>query len=270
MREGSLTSSPSVIGLHNVSAYRGSTLVFQDLNLEIGKGEQTVILGPNGSGKTTLMKLLSREIYPVAGTGGMVTVFGREHWNVWELRAHLGLVSHDLQQDYLQGAKGINVMLSGFYSSIDTWQHQHFSSGDRERAMHIMEQLGIDSLGNRPFGAMSTGQQRRFLLGRALINEPDALLLDEPTTGLDLKATFQYLDIVRSLMRSGKTVILVTHHLHEIPPEISRVVMLSEGRIVADGPKSAVMTSARLSGLFDYPVAVAAANGYYSAMPSGR
>jgi iron complex transport system ATP-binding protein len=260
-----------IIEFRHVSSYRGQTLVFRDLTLIIPRGEHTVILGPNGAGKTTLMKLLSREIYPLAEGESLIRVFGRDRWNVWDLRAHLGIVSHDLQHDYLECAKGINVILSGCYSSIDTWQHQHFSPEELDRAEKVLRQLDIQALRDRQFGSMSTGQQRRFLLGRALINSPEVLLLDEPTTGLDLRSTFQYLDIVRGLMRNGTTLILVTHHLHEIPPEVHRVVLIKEGRIVADGVKSDVLTSRTLSELFDYDLeVVVSANGYYQVMPSAQ
>jgi len=114
---------------------------------------------------------------------------------------------------------------------------------------------------------MSTGEQRRFLLGRALISDPDTLLLDEPTSGLDLKACFQYLEIVRGLMQAGKTVILVTHHIHEIPPEVWRVVLLKDGAVVADGAKENILTSVQLSQLFDTPIELVHANGFYQAMP---
>jgi iron complex transport system ATP-binding protein len=125
----------------------------------------------------------------------------------------------------------------------------------------------VAALHSRTFATMSTGEQRRFLLGRALINDPDTLLLDEPTSGLDLKACFQYLDFVRGLMRAGKTVILVTHHIHEIPPEVSRVVLLKDGAVMADGAKPEILTGANLSRLFDTPVELVRANGFYQAMP---
>jgi iron complex transport system ATP-binding protein len=162
------------------------------------------------------------------------------------------------------------VILSGYYSSLDTWEHQQFSAADRARAEQVMEVLGIAALRDRTFAAMSTGEQRRFLLGRALINDPDTLLLDEPTSGLDLKACFQYLDLIRSLMRAGKTIILVTHHIHEIPPEISRVVLLKNGTVFADGDKATILSSDRLSQLFDTPIELVRANGFYQAMPGGH
>jgi iron complex transport system ATP-binding protein len=256
-----------IIEIKNVTAYRGQTRVFNGLSLEVAQGCNTAILGPNGAGKSTLLKLLSRDLYPVQHEGSYVRVFGRERWNVWELRAHFGIVSHDLQQQYMGNAQGVNIILSGYYSSIDTAAHQRFSAEDKERADRLIEELGVTDLRERPFSAMSTGEQRRFLLGRALIHDPDALVLDEPTSGLDLKACFQYLAIVRGLMQSGKTVILVTHHIHEIPPEVSRVVLLKGGEVIADGEKPETLTSKNLSSLFDTPVELVQANGFYQAIP---
>src|SRR3989475_7037570 len=161
----------------------------------------------------------------------------------------------------------MNVILSGYYASIDTAAHQHFSAEDTERVNRIMHTLGVAELKDRMFSEMSTGEQRRFLLGRALINDPDTLVLDEPTSGLDLKACFQYLDIVRGLMRAGKTIILVTHHIHEIPPEVSRVVLLKDGEVIADGEKPTILTSKNLSSLFATPIELVQANGFYQAMP---
>ncbi|HEX9870970.1 MAG TPA: ATP-binding cassette domain-containing protein [Candidatus Tectomicrobia bacterium] len=257
----------TIIEIKHVTAYRGQTRVFNDLSLEIAPRCHTAILGPNGAGKSTLLKLLSREIYPVQRQGSYIRLFGQERWTVFDLRAHFGIVSYDLHHEYLGQVRGLNVILSGYYSSIDTWSHQQFSVEDRARAECIMKRLGVAELKDRSFATMSTGEQRRFLLGRALINDPDTLLLDEPTSGLDLKACFQYLDIVRGLMRSGKTVILVTHHIHEIPPEISRVVLLKAGSVVADGEKSQILTSVQLSHLFDTAIELVRTNGFYQAMP---
>jgi iron complex transport system ATP-binding protein len=256
-----------IIEIKSITVFRGDTQVFTDLSLDISQGCHTAILGPNGAGKSTLLKLLSGELYPVWREGSHVRLFGQERWNVWELRAKLGIVSHDLQHEYLGHVPGINVLLSGYYAIIDTYAHQQFSAADLERAGQIMDMLGVSSLKDRLFGEMSTGEQRRFLLGRALINDPSTLVLDEPTSGLDLYACFHYLEIVRRLMRQGKTVILVTHHIHEIPPEVSRVILLKRGEVIADGPKQELLTSEKLTNLFDTPVALVQANGFYQAMP---
>jgi len=261
---------PPILEIQNATVYRGRTRVFENFSLAISLGSHTVILGPNGAGKSTLLKLLSRELYPVAQSGSFVRVFGKEEWNVWELRAHLGIVSDDLQSAYGGGVSGLDVILSGPYSSIGIWPGQEFTAAEQEHAVEIMNTLGVAGLAGKPFGAMSTGERRRFLLGRALISNPDALVLDEPTGGLDLKARFQYLDLVRALIRAGKTVILVTHHIHEIPPEMDRVILLKEGKVVEDGKKKTVLTSGRLSRLFDTPVELVRANGYYQAVPAHR
>jgi iron complex transport system ATP-binding protein len=257
----------NIIELKHVVAYRGQTRVFNDLSLAIPQGCHTVILGPNGAGKTTFLKLLTRDIYPVRREGSYVRLFGRERWNVLELRRRFGLVSYDLQREYVGHARGINVILAGYYASLDTWGYQQFGAEHIARAQRIMERLGVAELGDRPFATMSTGEQRRFLLGRALVHDPEALVLDEPTSGLDVKACFQYLDIVRGLMRAGKTVILVTHHIHEIPPEISRAVLLKGGEVLADGAKAEILTSANLSRLFEAPLEVVRANGFYQVVP---
>lgn len=259
-----------VIEIRNASVYRGKTLVFDNLSLEINKGCSVAILGPNGSGKSTLLKLLSREIYPVQHEGSYVKVLGEELWNVWELRAHLGIVSQDLQEQYMGSVKGINVLLSGLYSSIDIWSHQTFTEQDRQQTERMMERLGILPCRGKRFSEMSTGEQRRLLLGRALIHDPDVLVLDEPTSGLDVKACLQYIEIVRDLMRVGKTVVLVTHHIHEIPPEITRVVLLKGGRVIAEGEKTDIFTSGNLTSLFDIPVELIRLNGFYQVIPGKR
>ena len=256
-----------VFEFSNISAYRGGTLVFDGLDLSISIGENTVILGPNGSGTTTLLKLISREIYPVHSDDSRMLVYGRDRRNVEELRSRLGIVSHDLLKHYGAHAFGRDVILSGYYSSIDTWPHQIFRAAEIEHAEELMRQLGVDELADRPFGRMSTGQQRRFLLGRALVHRPEALLLDEPTSGLDLSASFLYLDTARKLMQQGTQLILVTHHIHEIPPEITRVIFMRKGRVVADGDKEAMLTSSNVSALFGCAVELIERYGYYQAVP---
>jgi iron complex transport system ATP-binding protein len=256
--------------IKNATVYRGETQVFKKFSLKITAGQSTSILGPNGAGKSTLLKLLNREIYPVQEKESYVRVLGHGLWNVWDLRAHLGIVSQDLQEDYLGDAQGLDVLLSGLYSSIGIWTQQKFTARDLQKANAMMKTLGVWNCRKKLFWEMSTGEQRRLLLGRALINDPDVLILDEPTSGLDIKACFQYLTIIGELIESGKTVVLVTHHVHEIPPGISRVVLLRDGKVAADGEKDRILTSRNLTDLFDIPVEVVRVNGFYQAMPGAR
>jgi iron complex transport system ATP-binding protein len=262
-------SSDKVIEIQKATVYRGRTRVFDDFSLDILRGRSVAILGPNGSGKSTLLNILSRQLYPVQQVGSSVKVLGEALWNVWELRAHLGIVSQDLQTEYMGHVKGLHVLLSGIYSSVGIWSHQVFTKQDREKAEALIAQLGIDHCREKNFSEMSTGEQRRLLLGRALIHDPEVLVLDEPTSGLDIRACFQYLEIIRELIHRDKTVVLVTHHIHEIPPEIRRVVLLRGGRVVADGDKADILTDKQLSELFEIPVKIVRLNGFYQVVPEG-
>src|SRR6056297_1831385 len=266
-----------LLEIKNIDVYRGNIKVFSDFSLQIERGCNTALLGPNGSGKTTFLKLFSRELHPAAGREvdgrkepreSLIKSYGRELWNVWELRRHFGIVSHELQERYLVQTIGREVILSGYHSSVGTSVRQEFSKKQSLQAEEIMDRLEITPLAHRPFGSMSTGEQRRFLLGRALIHDPEVLLLDEPTAGLDLKAATGYFTALHKLMQQGKTVLLVTHHIHEILPGIERVVLLKSGRVIADGPKQDILTSTWLSRLYDMQIVVHESQGYYYAVPN--
>lgn len=256
-----------ILDIEHATVYRGDIRVFLDFSFMLREGEHAVILGPNGAGKSTLLKLLAGGVHPMPLPETSIRLFGEEGANVWDARKRIGVVSHDLQRDYLICAEGLNVVLSGFYASNDIYSYQEFNEGQVSRAWEVMKELHIDAFGGRRFGHLSTGEQRRFLLGRALVHDPPVLVLDEPTSGLDVKACFHYLDLLRGQIQKGKTVLLVTHHVHEIPPEVERVVLLKEGKIVADGAKSDLLTDQRISDLFDCPIKLAQANGWYQVLP---
>jgi iron complex transport system ATP-binding protein len=260
-------NAQAIVEIQHATVYRGETCVFSDLSFDLREGEHVAILGPNGSGKSTLLRLLSGEVHAMPKAETRIVLFGEACWNVWDVRQRIGIVSHDLQRDYLICAEGVNVILSGFYASNDTYEYQQFSKTQMTRAYEVMQELDIMELSGRRFGHLSTGEQRRFLLGRALVHDPPVLVLDEPTSGLDLKACFQYLDLLRAQIVKGKTILLVTHHLHEIPPEIDRVMFLKEGKILVDGPKRTLLTSDQVSRLFDSKINLVQANGWYQALP---
>ncbi len=264
----SMTEAP-LIEIHDATIYRGDTRVFENLSISIGQHEQVAILGPNGSGKTTLLKTINRELYPLRRDNSWVRILGRDRWNVWELRSHIGIVSHELQMRYPNNTIGLEVVLSGYLSSVGIHGGlaSQLSAAQKEHAFDIMDELGVGSLANRPLRHMSTGQQRRCLLGRALVHDPDTLILDEPTAGLDLAASFDYLARTRRLVQNGKTIVLVTHLLNEIPPEIERVILLCQGRIVADGPKDQVLTEENLRKTYNTDIKVAKIDGYFLAYP---
>ncbi len=258
-----------LLEIRNATVFRGATEVFAHLSLRIEQGENVAILGPNGAGKTTLLQLLTRELYPVPKAGSRVCILGRERWNVRELRRHLGLVSHDLQVDYSGTICGRDVVLSGF-SASEGVQHvgYDFSAGEIASAHAIMSRLNISHLAATAYGHMSTGEQRRCLLARALINRPHTLVLDEPVAGLDLKAAFACLRTLQELMVQGVAVLLVTHHVNEIPPAIERVVLLRDGKLLADGAKHDILTEHNLSALYQTQVRLVQSAGYFIALPA--
>ena len=257
----------NIIDLQNITVFQGRNKILDKFSLTIDESQSTVILGPNGSGKTTILKLLNRELYIVEDKKSSLKIFEKDRWNVDDLRSNLGVVSQHLQHGYSNSALGLYVVLSGFYSSDGIWQHQKFDEKKLNRAKEVMELLSISELQDREFSAMSTGEQRKFLLARSLVNDPAVLVFDEPTSGLDMSTCFQYLAIIRELIGMGKKVILVTHHIHEIPPEVTRVILLKEGRVVEDGDKDKVLNDASLTNLFDWPIKVIKENGYYQVIP---
>src|SRR6476646_11971821 len=242
---------------------RGERAALQDVSLRIAAGEHVCILGPNGCGKSTLIKTITRECYPMAREGSSIAILGRERWNIFELRSLLGIVSPDLLASCTTDATGRDVVLSGFFSSTRIFPHHHPDPEHLARAEATLARLGVAHLANRAVSQMSSGEAKRTLIARALVHDPQTLLFDEPSNALDIAAQFQLRDTMRELARSGLGILLVTHHVSEIIPEIERVVLLQRGRVLADGAKEKVLTSEQLSALFGVPVKLFRENDYF-------
>jgi iron complex transport system ATP-binding protein len=258
-----MSGTPPLIDLRNVTVMRGDNIALHDLTLSIGAGEHVAILGPNGCGKSTLIKTITRECYPLLTDGSSVSILGRSVWNVVDLRSMLGIVSNDLMAQCTREINGFEIVLSGFFSSIGIWPNNELRDGMRERAWTVLELLEATHLAEKPVDEMSSGEARRMLIGRALVHEPKALLLDEPSTSLDLFAQHELRETVRKLARSGIGIVLVTHHLSDLIPEIDRVILMRKGRILADGPKEQILTADSLGNLFGIDVELARRDGYY-------
>lgn len=233
------------------------------VTLRIGAGEHVCILGPNGCGKSTLIKTITRECYPLARAGSSMAILGQERWNIFELRSLLGIVSPDLLASCTSDATGRDVVLSGFFSSTRIFPHHHPDPAHLARTEAALERLGIGHLANRAVSQMSSGEAKRTLIARALAHDPQTLLFDEPSNALDIAAQMQLRDTLRRLAQSGLGILLVTHHVSEIIPEIERVVLLQQGRILADGPKQEILTEERLSSLFGVTVRLGRQDGYF-------
>ena len=258
-----------LLQINGATVVKGGVSILDNLCLTIAPGEHTAILGPNGSGKSSLIKLITRQHYPLASEDGKpkITIFGQERWNIFDLRSLLGIVSADLHQAFLNDGslRGFDAVLSGFFASQGLAHHHTVTTTMQTRAKEALERVESLSLADKPLEQMSTGEARRVLIARALVSQPRALLLDEPTTGLDIIARRRFLETLRRIAQSGTTVILVTHHAEEILPEIGRVVLMSGGKVFADGPKQGILTTENLTALFGAPVEVRQAKDYYAA-----
>ena len=234
-----------------------------DFSLRVHANEHVAVLGPNGCGKSTLIKTITRECYPMVREGSSMSILGQKNWNVFELRSLLGVVSNDLMSSCTEDASGLDVVLSGFFSSTRIFPNHSFDPRQSELAETALAQLGVSHLAERSVDEMSSGEAKRVLIARALVHKPLALLFDEPSNSLDILAQHSLRETMRSLARSGIGIIMVTHELPDIVPEIERVVLMSRGRIVADGAKEEVLQAERLSKLFGLNVELGFRDGYY-------
>jgi iron complex transport system ATP-binding protein len=281
--EGS--GQPALLELNNASVVLGGTRVLDRLTLTIRVGEHTAILGPNGAGKSTFIKLLTLQLYPAVEDTGRtravlddpgssppavspIRVFGQDRWDVFQLRSRLGIVSADLHDRFVHGNSngvltGLDAVVSGYFATQGIFAHQRVTEAMRRQAMEALDRVDAGSLARATLDTMSTGEARRVLIARALVHQPVALVLDEPTRGLDLVSRHHFMERVRAVARQGTTILLVTHHVDEIVPEIERVILLRRGRIAADGPTSTVLTTTSLSHAFDAPLTVEHAGGYF-------
>lgn len=255
--------NPPIIELRNISIVRNGRVVLHDLNLLIEAGEHVAIMGPNGSGKSTLIKTITRELYPLHSAGSSMRIFGQETWNVSELRTMLGIVTNDIAPFCWRPISGRDAVLSGFFSSVGLARHQKVMPEIHEKTDELLEWLEIGHLADRVVNEMSSGEARRVMIARALVHEPKALLFDEPSNSLDVFAQIELRRTMSKLAQSGIAVLLVTHHLSDVVPEIERVIFMREGRIVGDGSKPELLTADQLGSLFGCPVQVTKDGGYY-------
>ena len=263
------STEDELLTIDRASVMQGDRLVLDQLTLRLADGQHTAILGSNGSGKSTLVKLIARHLYPLAQRdgSGTVRIFGRDRWNVAELRSLLGIVSPAVQLDYTSDTpvEVFDAVVSGFFAARGTSFNHQITDDMRARATEALRQVGATSLVGRNMVSLSTGEARRVLIARALVHRPRALLLDEPCAGLDMASRRHFLESLRALARSGTTLLLVTHHVEEILPEIDNVVLLRDGRVFKQGDKSSTLTDGALSETFGMPVRVTTHGNYYAA-----
>jgi len=253
-----MPDAPALIELDHASVLRGERLALRKITLKLPAGRHTAILGANGCGKSTLIQLITRQLYPLAHADGRpaVRVFGEHLWDVRELRTRLGIVTGAIHDDLMSLPRLTteDVVLGAFEARLVGLDPEHVSADMRVQALEALARVEATHLSGRAYSSLSTGEARRVLVARALVHRPQALLLDEPTTGLDPVAREHLLKSLRQLARQGVALILVTHHLEELVPEIGHLVLLREGEVIAEGPRRELLQADWLSRTFAAPL----------------
>lgn len=250
--------TPPFLELRNAVVQRAGAPILTVDSFELAEGEHLALLGPNGSGKSTFVKLITREVLPLHRDVPPVLFRGRDRATLVEVKRSLGIVSSSMQDQIAVHLPSVDVVAGGLFGTLGVPAR----AGDvvvdnaRARAHEAMEQLGVDDLAARDIMTLSTGQARRVLIARALVHDPDALVFDEPCTGLDPEGMYYVRSNMRTIAQAGKGVVLVTHYPEDIIPEIKRVVLLKNGRLHADGTKESLMDDQVMSGLFEVPLHV--------------
>jgi iron complex transport system ATP-binding protein len=254
---------PPLIALRDAEVVRGSRTILHVDSLAFREGEHVAVLGPNGAGKSTLIGLVTRDARPLARPEPPVLLRGRERWDLFEARRIFGVVSDALQAEYERRVTVGDVVLSGFFGSVGLYRRAEVTPAMADRADEVITFLGIETLAGRAMDTLSTGEARRALIGRALVHDPALLVLDEPTHGLDPAGTYHFLALLRRIAAAGCALVIVTHHVADIVPEVTRVVMLKEGRVFRDGPKAELLTEEALSALYGVPAPIEERDGWY-------
>lgn len=247
---------PSAAALHDVVVRRSGRNLLDHVDVEVSEGERWVVLGPNGAGKSTMLRLLAARLHPTSGT---VDILGERlgRTDVFELRPLIGLASQELAETIPETEKALDVVVTAGYGVTGRWREE-YDEMDLDRARELLAAFGVDDLAERSFATLSTGERKRVLSARALMTDPELLLLDEPASGLDLGGREE---LVRSLSILAKdpatpVTVMVTHHVEEIPPGFTHALLLRAGTIVAAGPIGQTLTSQNLTRAFGLPLVV--------------
>ncbi|MFI5692402.1 ABC transporter ATP-binding protein [Kribbella sp. NPDC051586] len=255
----------AVVELAGVTIVRGGARLLDGIDWTIDEADRWVVIGPNGAGKTTLLQILAAQLHPTSGVAGLLgEVLGAV--DVFELRPRIGLTSAALADRLPKSERVSDVVVSASYAVLGRWIEQ-YDDLDHQRAGALLAELGIGHLADRTFGTLSEGERKRVQIARALMTDPELMLMDEPAAGLDLTGREQ---LVRSLSAIATAVgapamVLVTHHVEEIPPGFTHALLLKQGRVVAAGPMDEALTAETLSDTFDLALTLKQEDGRYTA-----
>ena len=246
----------------NINCFKNGFRVIKDLNLKISYSENVILIGPNGSGKSSLIEVINRNIYPVVDNESILKIFDKELINLWELRKRISTVNNDIKKRIRPNLKVFDLILSGLYGKYCFISNK--SERDLYKVESIIENMQISNLSKKKFSYLSDGEKQISLIARALIKKPDILILDEPVANLDYKSKFFVIDKINELSKLNTKILCVTHDISMITKIYDRVIMLKDGKIIADGHQNKVINNENINKLYGIKVEVTKNNGLWN------
>ena len=248
--------------LSNLEAWNNNTKVLDNINLKIREGENVAILGPNGSGKSSLLKVINRSLYPIHKNPSSIKLFNSEVIDIWRLRSRIGLITSDINFRINKSTNVINVIKGGYFGRFSITNREKTNIKQNKDVINILNELNLINYSNKKYHELSDGQKKVVLIARALIHKPRILILDEPTSSLDIRASQQIRDILSKLCKTGVNIVQVTHDIENIIEDINRIVFIKNGRILKEGSKEELINSTEISKLFDIKIKCLKINGH--------
>ena len=249
--------------LKNIDVYIDQKNVLSNINISLNFYENTLILGPNGAGKTTLLKLLNRSIYPITKINSSFKLFNEENINIWDLRKKIGFLFKEMEQRINNGVNLYEVIISGFSGTFNSRYSELLSEREKLKIDKLINEWGLSNIIYNEFKSLSDGQKKRALLARAMVYEPNILVLDEPFCNLDMKSNYILTKNLNKLTDKSLNLLYITHNLESILPKTNRVILMKDGKIFRDGRPSDLLNSKILSALFNIPINVIEQDGYW-------
>ncbi|WP_269623003.1 ABC transporter ATP-binding protein [Prochlorococcus marinus] len=255
------------LNVKNLVLYFKNKKILDQITFNLSIKQNTVIIGPNGSGKSTLIRTITKHIYPKYQIDSHIKIFGEDNINIWKLRTHIGFLITEIDSRIKNTTLVKDVILSGFQGTYGLVNYKLITAAHIKALNNLLCKMNLNGISDY-YSDLSDGQKRRVLIARAIVNKPKVLILDEPTSMLDIKCTYELLDSLSKLVKDGITLLYVTNNIQNIILETERVILIKKGKIIADGDPNKILTSKNLSYLYEYDLNVDFLNGFWRISPS--
>tara|TARA_Y100001968_G_C19368463_1_gene723822 strand:+ start:148 stop:939 length:792 start_codon:yes stop_codon:yes gene_type:complete len=258
-----MTSREAWLEMKSLEVWKNENQIFSNLTLTLNKGQNTILLGPNGSGKSAIVALINRTIYPIHKYNSEFKLFGHTEINIWNMRSKIGLISTEIDQRISGRDRVKEIIRSGLYQSFSMRNKKNLTNKDTNRVEKILREFKLSDISEKEYRILSDGQKRRVLIARAIVHNPEVLVLDEPTSKLDIKSRYILQECLENLAGKGTTILQITHDINSITKSYSRIIFIKKGRIIGDGNQSKQLTSKKLSNLFDLNLKIEKFDDYF-------